>query len=178
MAEPRWLSHWFSPRNHRGPGSPSHRAFTQSRSTTTYTLIATDIESVRAIAMVSIRSVRRRLRCRTKPAGDPHTVLCHRLPRRCRSNGWMCQPLHRRTDHLGYHSCSTARDRYPGTAPFVSASDTPKIPTRTPKWSARRDPNPEPTGVRSRQPDPHLRCHLGPPSCAAPEGLPTKLQGR
>ncbi len=119
MGERRWLSHWFSPRNHRGPGSPCHRAFTQSRSTTAYTLIATDIESVRAIAMVSIRSVRRRLRCRTKPAGDPHTVLCHHLPRRCRLNGWMCQTLHRRTDHLGYHSCSTARDRYPGTANLI-----------------------------------------------------------
>ena len=74
VGERRWLSHWFSPRNHRGPGSPCHRAFTQSRSTTAYTLIATDIESVRAIAMVSISSVRRRLRCRTKPAGDPQTA--------------------------------------------------------------------------------------------------------
>ena len=74
VGERRWLSHWFSPRYHRGPGSPCHRAFTQSRSTTTYTLIATDIESVRAIAMVSISSVRRRLRCRTKPAGDPQTA--------------------------------------------------------------------------------------------------------
>ena len=45
-------------------------------------------------------------------------------------------------------------------------------------WSARWDPNPEPTRVRSRQTGQHLKYHLGRPSFAAPEGLPTKMQGR
>lgn len=68
----------------------------------------------------------------------------------------------------GYHSCSTVplaaggAASADGTAPFVSASDTPRIPTR----------------VRSRQPGQHLKYHLGRPSCATPEGLPTKMQGR
>ena len=48
----------------------------------------------------------------------------------------------------------------------------------TPLWFARRDPNPQPTRVRSRQPGQHLKYHLGRPSCATPEGLPTKMQGR